>query len=674
MMHRRQFLQWFGTGLAGGIVSPRSLFAKPQAASASTTSPSAQFDHYFLCILDGFLRNARKTSTDNSYAVCSYPEGTHLPSCDTPGGKTYVSVARMIPAIAEWLAGGRAATINIYGELIDLNDVMLSIYRCAFDPKHPDYWGEPPKDKATQRTVESALVAIALWRMGDDFVGKLTPAERTNVQNWLASCTVVPERHNNHAWFTSLNQTARLVLGKKFPEFKGDEAWLIEDLKALDALFPPVNEGWYSDRADMPVYDYYNFWTFANFPLFWSRMVGDDYPEWREKFCSRVKVFLQTAPNFFAADGSYPLFGRSLLYKWALVSPMTLGYAQDLWPHSPGLLRKLVRKNLEYHWNIGSFDERLGKLRETFSEAGTPSVRERYIDNGHPYWAMLGFTFFSLPKDDPFWTANEEPLPIEKSDYTLRFEGPQMLVAGNHRTGEIRWIQAQNAPLRVTYRDQYIKFAHSSHFPYNIVADPQHAPCDQTLVFRDKQTGVSFSRTFGPGAASGELLKDEIGVRTRWNAVHGEGDAAMKFSVVSTIRLMGEFEMRVHEITAPSEAIGRFELLEGSYNVGLQSPDEAEHEEGDGWRSIRSRKTGHLVALWPLAGFAGTSSASTFDPKNETRINLVYPHVAVATMTGELTGEKMTVASLHYASPNPIDATEMHKQAAELAKKYKSSI
>lgn len=516
MMHRRQFLQWFGSGLAGGVLTPQQMLAQVAPASQPTTQPSAQFDHYFLRILDGFIRNARKTSTNNSYAVCDYPEGTHLASCDTASGHSYVSVARMMPALAEWLAGERAPSVMVDGQTVDLRDLMLSVFRTAFDPKHPDFWGIPPTDKATQRTVESALVAVALHRMGDAFVGQLTPTERTNVQNWLASCTVFPERHNNHAWFTSLNQTARLMLAKKFPEFRGDEAWLLEDLKALDGLFPAVDEGWYSDRPDMPVYDYYNFWTFANFPLYWTRMVGAAYPEWREKFTSRVKTFLQTAPNFFAADGSYPLFGRSLLYKWALLSPMTLGYAQDLWPHSVGLLKKLVRRNLEYHWSIGSYDERLGKLRETFSESGTRNVRERYIDQGHPYWAMLGFTFYSLPTDDPFWTADEAPLPIEEGDYTLRFEGPQMLLAGNQRTGEIRWIQAQNAPLRVTYRDQYIKFAYSSHFPFNIVADAQHAPWDQTLVVRDKQSGVAYSRTFGPGAASGELLKDAVGVRTTW--------------------------------------------------------------------------------------------------------------------------------------------------------------
>ena len=35
-----------------------------------------------------------------------------------------------------------------------------------------------------------ALVAWSLWRLGADFVAELTPQQRTNIQNWLASCTI----------------------------------------------------------------------------------------------------------------------------------------------------------------------------------------------------------------------------------------------------------------------------------------------------------------------------------------------------------------------------------------------------------------------------------------------------------------------------------------------------
>ena len=75
------------------------------------------------------------------------------------------------------------------------------------------------------------------------------------MQNWLASCTIIPERTNNHAWFTALNQAARLELSRTFQEFKGDEEWMLADLKAMDALAPVGEDGWYSDHPQQPVFD-----------------------------------------------------------------------------------------------------------------------------------------------------------------------------------------------------------------------------------------------------------------------------------------------------------------------------------------------------------------------------------------------------------------------------------
>ena len=51
----------------------------------------------------------------------------------------------------------------------------------------------------------------------------------------------------------------------------------------------------------IPIYDFYNFWTFGNFPLIWSGIIGERYPEWEGKFRERARLFLQKAPYFFAA-------------------------------------------------------------------------------------------------------------------------------------------------------------------------------------------------------------------------------------------------------------------------------------------------------------------------------------------------------------------------------------
>lgn len=654
-MNRREFLKASSVAAGAFAWSPVKLLAEDTVGSAT---PQAAVDRYFLQILDGFLRNAIRTGP--GFAVCDYPEGTIVKTCQTPSDHGYVAVARMLPAMTEWFMSKRQPTTFAVGDqTLSLEDVLLQVFQNAFDPKHPNYWGEPPKDKPTQRSVEAALVAIAITRLGPDFIAKLTPQERTNVQNWLASCTVVPERTNNHAWFTSLNQAARLELSHTFKEFQGDEAWMLADLKALDALAPVGQDGWYSDHPEQPVFDYYNFWTFGNFPLFWSRVIGKRYPEWDEKFRGRVKQFLKKTPYFFAADGSIPLYGRSLLYRWDVLSPLVLGYEMGLWPHSPGLLKRIVRTNLDWWWRLGAYDEKLGKLRETLSPQGTPDVSEAYIDNGHPYWCMQAFTMFAIPASDPFWTAPEEPLPVEKDDYTVRFDGPKMLVTGTKSSGQVKWALAHNFGRREYYRDKYAKFVASSHFPFNVMQTKGRAPWDQALVIREKASGLIVGRS---GITGGELTKD--GFTSRWSITINE----KQFDIDTTVRLVGEFEHRAHTITAPEGiAPNAFELVEGSYALGLTIEGNYQDAAIDGGgRILRGVNSPHAIAAWGIGGYARPQIAEWFDDAKQMRVNIVHPRMAVLTLTATIDGPTTRVACLIYASPKPAPENEIAKRAGEL--------
>jgi len=524
----------------------------------------------------------------------------------------------------------------------DIENILLQIFRHAFDPNHPDFWGYAPDNRATQLSVEAALVAHALAMSGKDFVEKLTPAERTNVQKWLASCTQVAERKNNHAWFTACNQAARLELSRTFPEFKGDEEWMLADLAAMDALAAKATteDGWYTDSPDQPIYDVYNFYVFPNFPLMWGQIIGARYPQWNEKFRARIKVFLQRTPYFFAANGSHPLMGRSLIYRWAVLSPLVMGYREGLWPHSPGLLRAIVRRQLEYHWSLGCYDVEKGKLRESFSRDGTTVTREPYVDNGHPYWTMLGFVFLGIKADDPFWTAPEEPLPVEKGDFVEKFDGPKFLLSGTKRTGEVRWIMSQNAAKREPYRDKYSKFSWSSHFGFNSINDKDKVPADQALVFRNIETGVCATRA-PAGVTDGKLLDD--GVETTWFAQLGD----WKFDVVSRVRILGEFEERTHRITAPADAVGKIELIEGSCAKPLDGPE--------------------MVQLWPIQGYERVETA-TLD-----MANLVHAKVSFQQAIGKLTAAQVTVALISYASPKPLASDDVMRRGEALKSKWRAT-
>src|SRR5687767_8158620 len=120
MIDRRDFIK-----LSAAAMLIKPAWVRAQATTATTASSVEQFDQYFLPLLKGFLDNAKKTSS--SFAVCDYPDGTKSKTCCALNGKTYVSVARMLPAMCEWSRAGREPRVD---------DVLTSIFTSAFDPQH----------------------------------------------------------------------------------------------------------------------------------------------------------------------------------------------------------------------------------------------------------------------------------------------------------------------------------------------------------------------------------------------------------------------------------------------------------------------------------------------------------------------------------------------------------
>lgn len=553
-------------------LSRRALLFAPFAQAAEPWP----VERYFREILDGYLRNSERTSP--SWAVCDFKDGTILPGSVTPTGKTYDSVSRMLPALAAWAVRTGEHT-----------DKLIAIFRHAFDPQHPDYWGAVP-DRQNQRQVESSIVAWALWVARDLVLPQLSEKERGNINAWLASCTKVPVRRNNWAWFTAVNQAVRLDLAHTWREFSGDEKWMIEDLKAMDALAAPGRDGWYSDSPKEPVYDFYNFWVFASHFLYWNKIVGRRYPDWSAKFTLRLNLFLENVPYLFGANGAHTLFGRSLIYRWAALTPLVLAYEQGLWPHSPGLLKRIVRGNIEYFWKLGAFDAQRGKLLETLTPQGSRAVCESYIDNGHPYWGMQAFALWLIPKARPFWSAAEESLPVEKRSFSIPLRGPKIILTGDKRTGEVRWMIAINGHNEPAYRAKYTKFSYSTHAPWGTTFD-------NALMFKDPNTGEWAGQT---GVEGGRLLDD--GYQRRWWVKLGDE----RINITSTITSRS----RAHRITGPAGV----EFIEGSDAFSAPPSKSRLHPvRGYGKATIEEQRGVNIVhaRTWIVALHGTTKSGQT---------------------------------------------------------------
>src|SRR5205085_10611512 len=121
------------------------------------------------------------------------------------------------------------------------------------------------------------------------------------------------------------------------------------------------------------------------------------------------------------------------------------------------------------------------------------------------------FALYLIPGGDPFWRAPEEPLPVERADFRVRFDALKMMLVGSKASGQVRWLQALTYRGGPDYRDKYTKFSYSSHFPFNMLKEKDRVAGDAALYFRDPKTGVVAARA---GIKRGELI--ENGVEIEW--------------------------------------------------------------------------------------------------------------------------------------------------------------
>jgi hypothetical protein len=108
------------------------------------------------------------------------------------------------------------------------------------------------------------------------------------------------------------------------------------------------------------------------------------------------------------------------------------------------------------------------------------------------------------------------------------------------------------------------------------------------------------------------------------------------------------------------------EILEGSHALGLQEGELVEERHARSWQCIRSPRSGHCLLTWNLDGYGHLSVVESFEESRRTRVNIIYPRMAVNTLTGRVPG-RVRFASLHYASPRPLKLEAILRRGEELA-------
>ncbi|WP_431790318.1 DUF2264 domain-containing protein [Microbacterium paraoxydans] len=386
-------------------MTPLALPPEDRALSPHTGWTRAHLTTVADAILDGAARHAS-------------PAGAGIRYPGAPGG-----FGAAVDALEGFSRTFLLAAFRIAGDPLGteaLADRYARGLAAGVDPDGAERWPRP--DEVDQAKVEAAALALGLHLTRDTVWARLDDRARTHTVDYLATFVGGSYPPNNWAWFRVLVEQFLESVGG--PYSAADRA---TDLALLDGF--EREDGWSADGAARS-FDHYAGWALSFYPLLWADMVGEEprHTDRVARYRRRLDAFLDDALHLVGADGGPLIQGRSLTYRFATAAAAGVAAFSGTSRHDPGLLRRAVSGQVR-HFTARGAPDATGVLPLGWYGAWRPLAQD-YSGPGSPYWAAKGLLPLALPAAHPFWTAVEQPLPIERGPFTRVLLAPGWLATG----------------------------------------------------------------------------------------------------------------------------------------------------------------------------------------------------------------------------------------------------
>ncbi len=388
-------------------------------------------------------------------------------------GKTYPHDERRVPT--EKLEG-LCRTLFVAAPLLkekpnlELNGINVGEYYRhqilqLVNPDSPSYIVHRAKNGGpSQNLVEYGALAISLFVVPEVIWEPLKQDEKDALAASMLSYGDGPTVPSNWRFFNIF------VLS-----FFKDQGYDVNEKLLQEYLQKSIEqyrgEGWYNDS---PAYDYYSMWAFQLYGVVWAEVFGNKYyPELAKQLIENFKDLNYHYPNLFDKEGNMTMYGRSISYRFASVSPFPFMGKYGGENVNLGWLRKISSKTLLQFLQHPEF------LKDSvptlgFYGAFEPAV-QIYSCRGSVYWMGKAFLGLLLPEDDPFWTAKENDGRWEEysNDKVVNSisDGSKVMITNYPEIGasEIRaWCheKVKNDWQKFRSTENYNRLAYSSAFPW----------------------------------------------------------------------------------------------------------------------------------------------------------------------------------------------------------------
>ncbi len=359
------------------------------------------------------------------------------------------------------------------------------------DEKHPAFIKDKEKPWPGQTLVEFGALAISFFSIPEIVWDPLTQQQKDILARKMISYGDGDTVPSNWKFFNIF-----VLSFFKSQGYEVNEKLLVDYLNKCLAHYR--GDGWYNDN---PAFDYYSMWAFQMYAPYWSEVFGNEYyPEIAKKFKANFLDIQDTYPYMFSENGEMIMWGRSISYRIASISPFPfLGFYPE------------ETKNLNWGWIRRISSGVLSQFLQhpEFLKQGVPTLgfygsfdpaTQYYSCRGSVYWMGKAFLSLLLPVDNEFWNATENDGPWEKkynknTAYNKFFERSQIMVTNYPNIGasEIRaWCNVPVAGVKEPFRgsENYNKLSYNSAFPWQ--ADSPEGIVSMNYMIKTSIDSISY--------------------------------------------------------------------------------------------------------------------------------------------------------------------------------------
>lgn len=391
-MHRRKFINLMPViGMAGSVI-PLTVMTPGVEETINADSRD-----YWVSILakiaDPVLNSLSKETLRKNMPVECTRDNT-----ENRKEVTYLEAfGRLVAGTAPWLELGVDNTGEgmLRKKYIELTQKCLSV---SVNPDSPDYMNFT---KGGQPLVDAAFLSHGLIRGYTQLWQTLDEKTKKNLIASLKSTRSIKPGYNNWLLFSAMIEAFLLKSGNEWDPVRVDFAVK----KHLEWY---KGDGVYGDGPDFH-WDYYNSFVIQPMLLDIIKVLVENGHEKEELFqliLNRAKRYASIQERLISPEGTFPVFGRSLAYRFGAFQLLSQISLMDQLPEelSRGQVRSalsaVIQKMIEAP---GTFD-REGWLTIGFC-GHQPGIGESYISTGSLYLCTTGMLALGLPADHQFWTS-----------------------------------------------------------------------------------------------------------------------------------------------------------------------------------------------------------------------------------------------------------------------------